>query len=161
MDMTIESSRFNGKYDKEFFKFKRSFAGTENKLSNPSNEDDSRFDPIHVYHNDCHQTTSTTTLENRPQQSRLRNLIRSLFGGQASDEVDIEAFNEICRPPQNIPTMPTRSRMYDPGALEDAVPFHVERNVFSINGKAINSMDIQTQNIDDCPESYNVRNGLF
>ena len=84
-----------------------------------------------------------------------------MFGGEASDEVDIEAFNEICRPPQNIPTMPARSRMYDAGALEDAVPFHVERNVFSINGKAINSMDIQTQNIDDCPESYNVRNGLF
>ena len=119
------------------------------------------FYPINIHQNECHQTTSTT-IANTSQRSRLRNYIRSFFGGQSSDDVDIEAFStEICRPPQNIPTIPTRSRMYDPGALQATVPFHVERNVFSINGKAINSMDIQIQNVDDCPESYNVRNVLF
>ena len=126
----METSRFNGKYDKECFKFSRVFTTTDSFNFQQINRNLGRGMP-------------NMQQQNSPQRG-VMDFLRRWFLEAPEGELGDGA---ICRPPQYHAEVPLQQ-------VGSTTSVFVERCQLLINGKSTNSMDMMKMTASQAPEQY-------
>ena len=135
----METSRWNGQYDKEAFKFSRTFTVDSLERNQSSVGGVSRERQNHPHHRQQNQ--------HRRNFGLLKHLRQLIFGDEGSEE---ENEDDIHRPPQPN-AEPSRQQEQAVGASSTVF---IQNCSLLINGKPTSSLDQMKATLTQCPEQY-------